>query len=43
MFLFGFPLHFEWVKRLEWSSIAKPFSIISIGSCGLKRGIGFDF
>jgi outer membrane protein assembly factor BamA len=42
-FLFGFPLHFEWVKRLEWPSIAKPFSINSIGSYGLKLWIGFDF
>ena len=43
MFLFGLPLHFEWVKRLEWTSIAKPFSFSRIGSYGLKFWIGFDF
>ncbi len=43
MFLFGFPVHFEWVKRLEWVSLDKPFSIDKIGSYGLKFWIGFDF
>jgi hypothetical protein len=42
-FFFGFPLHFEWVKRLEWSSFAKPFAFSGVGGYQLKFWIGFDF
>jgi Tol biopolymer transport system component len=43
MFLFGLPIHFEWVKRMEWTSIAKPFSFNSVGSYELRFWIGYDF
>jgi len=43
LFLFGFPVHLEWTKRLEWPALAKPFAINGIGAYQTKFWIGFDF
>jgi outer membrane protein assembly factor BamA len=42
-FLFGFPAHVEFAKRLEWASISSPFSFNATGSFATKFWIGFDF
>jgi len=43
LFLFGYPIHFEWVKQLQWADFGKPLSITSVGAYRLKFWIGFDF
>jgi hypothetical protein len=43
LFLFGFPLHFEWIKQLQWESLSDPFKITGVGSYKMKFWIGFDF
>jgi len=54
-FLFGLPFHFEWVKGLEWKSLAKPFGLTSVprdpyaptggflSNMTLRFWIGYDF
>jgi hypothetical protein len=42
-FLFGFPLHIEWVKQLQWPDFSKPYKFSGLGSYVLKFWIGFDF
>ena len=43
VFLFGFPVHFEWAKRLEWADFKKPFHFSGVGTYDLKFWIGYDF
>ena len=42
-FLLGLPLHLEFVKRLEWPDISRPFDFDSFGNFETKFWIGFDF
>jgi hypothetical protein len=42
-FIFGLPIHLEWVTRLEWSTITKPFAFDKVGGYVLKFWLGFDF
>lgn len=54
-FLLGLPVHFEWVKRLEWESLARPFGFKSVSldpyarsgglfsNMTLRFWIGYDF
>jgi len=45
-FLFGFPFHLEFAKRLEWRDLSRPFRPFSIKSYGdfrLRFWIGYDF
>ncbi len=43
LFLLGYPVHFEWVKQLQWEDFGKPLSITPVGAYKLKFWIGFDF
>lgn len=43
IFLFGFPVHLEFVKMLEFPDISNPFDFNSIGDFQTKFWIGFDF
>jgi dipeptidyl aminopeptidase/acylaminoacyl peptidase len=42
-FLFGLPFHLEFAKRLEWTSLGKPFSFSATGAWMTKFWIGYDF
>ena len=42
-FFLGFPIHLEFVKRLEIPDMSTPFSWDTIGSFRTKFWIGFDF
>ncbi len=42
-FFLGFPIHFDFVKRLEFSDFSRPFDVDSIGKFKMKFWIGFDF
>jgi len=42
-FVFGFPVHIEFAKRLEWPNIAKLFNFSAYGDFETKFWIGFDF
>ena len=42
-FLFGFPMHLEFVKRLEFPSMGNPFDYDVVGTWMTKFWIGFDF
>jgi Tol biopolymer transport system component len=43
LFVFGYPIHVEFAKRLEWPSLAAPFSFNGYGSYTTRFWIGFDF
>lgn len=43
LFLFGFPIHIEWIKQLQWESISDPFKFTAVGPYQMKFWIGFDF
>ncbi len=42
-FLLGLPIHLEFVKRLEFSSLRRPLDFSSYGRFETKLWIGFDF
>ncbi|MBN1223376.1 MAG: PD40 domain-containing protein [Candidatus Aminicenantes bacterium] len=42
-FLFGLPMHLEFVKRLEFPSLRNPFDYDVVGGWMTKFWIGFDF
>lgn len=42
-FFLGFPIHLEFVKRLEFPDISKPLQFDSVGDFQTKFWIGFDF
>jgi hypothetical protein len=42
-FLLGFPIHLEFVKRLEFHDLSQPFDIDIVGDFMTRFWIGFDF
>lgn len=42
-FLLGLPIHLEFVKRLEFPSLRRPFDFSAFGPFQTKLWIGFDF
>lgn len=42
-FMFGFPMHIEFVKRLEWPDFSRPFKFDSYGNFSTRFWIGYDF
>lgn len=43
VFFFGLPLHFDWVKKLYFPKISRPFDIDSASGYFLQFWIGYDF
>ena len=42
-FIFGLPVHVEFAKRLEWTSLSNPFGFSAFGGFITNFWIGYDF